>query len=91
MNSLDYCNVSYLKNSNIRRLCEDLDNIVGQGVCYDTFQVQNMKWWYFVNDIVTTVNSDKVLRGSFALYPSYAAGILKSVKEIHFQRYAAKS
>jgi len=37
-----------------------------------------------VNDIVITVNSDKVLCCSFGLYPSYAAGILNSVKEIHF-------
>jgi len=37
-----------------------------------------------VNDIVTTMNSDKVLCGSFGVYPSYAAGILNSVKEIHF-------
>jgi len=37
-----------------------------------------------VNDIITTVNSDKVLCVSFGLYPSYVAGILNSVKEIHF-------
>jgi len=37
-----------------------------------------------VNDIVTTMNSDKVLCGSFGLYPSYVAGILNSVKQIHF-------
>jgi hypothetical protein len=37
-----------------------------------------------VNDIITAVNSDKVLCGSFCLYPSYVAGILNSVKQIHF-------
>ena len=37
-----------------------------------------------MNDIVTTMNSDKVLYGSFGLYPSYVAGILNSVEEIHF-------
>jgi len=37
-----------------------------------------------VNDIVTTINSDKVLCGSFGLYPRYVAGVLNSVKEIHF-------
>ena len=36
-----------------------------------------------MNDIVTTMNSDKVLCGSFDLYPSYAADILNSVREIH--------
>jgi len=30
------------------------------------------------------MNSDKVLCGSFDLYPSYAADILNSVNEIHF-------
>jgi len=30
------------------------------------------------------VNSDKVLCGSFGMYPSYVAGILNSVEEIHF-------
>ena len=34
--------------------------------------------------IVTAMNSDKVLFGSFGLYPSYVAGVLNSVKEIHF-------
>ena len=30
------------------------------------------------------MNSDKILYGSFRLYPSYAAVTLNSVKEIHF-------
>ena len=71
-----------MPNSSIRRLCEDL-NIVGQGIWYDTFQVQNTEWLWLVNNIVTTMNSDKVC-GCFGLYPSYVAGILNSVKEIHF-------
>ena len=37
-----------------------------------------------MDDNVTTMKSDKVLCGSFGLYPSYVAGILNSVKEIHF-------
>ena len=37
-----------------------------------------------MNNIVTAVNSDKALCVSFGLYPSYTAGILNSVKEIHF-------
>jgi len=84
MDFLGFRNVSYLPNSSIGRLCEDLNNAIGQGVWYDTFQVQNTKWLWFVNDIVKTVNSDKVLCGSLGLYPSYAAGILNYVKEIHF-------
>jgi len=30
------------------------------------------------------MNSDNVLCGLFGLYPSFVAGILNSVKEIHF-------
>jgi hypothetical protein len=30
------------------------------------------------------MKSDKVLCGSFVLYPCYGAGVLNSVKEIHF-------
>ena len=37
-----------------------------------------------MNDVVTAMNNDKVLCGSFGLYPNYAAGILNSVKDIHF-------
>jgi len=84
MDFLDFRNVSFLPNSSIGRLWEDLNNIVGQGVWRDTFQVKNIKCLLLVNDIVTTMNSDKVLCGSFGLYPSYLAGILNSVKEIHF-------
>jgi len=37
-----------------------------------------------VKDIVTAMNSDKVLCGSFGLYRRYIAGILNFVKEILF-------
>lgn len=84
MDFIDCSNLTFFDNSSTGRLCEDLNNIVGQGVWYDTFQVLNTKWLRLVNDIVTTVNSDTVLCGSFGLYPSYVAGVLNSVKEIHF-------
>jgi len=58
-----------------------MNNIVGQGLWYDTFQVQKTKWLWLVNDIVKTTNSDEMLRGSFGLYPSYVAGNLNSVNE----------
>jgi hypothetical protein len=90
MDFLDCANVSFLSNSSIGRLFEDLNNIVGQGIWYDTFQVQNTKWLWLVNDIVTTMNSDKVLCGCFGLYSSYVVGILKSVKEIHFYVLCSK-
>jgi len=84
MDFLDFLNDSFLQNCSIGRLCEEMNNIVGQGDWYETFQVQNTKWLWFVNNIITTVNSDKVLCGSFVLYPSYSADILNSVEEIHF-------
>jgi len=34
--------------------------ITGQGILYDTFQDQNTKWLWLVNDIVTTMNSNNV-------------------------------
>ena len=83
MGFLNFRDVSFLPNSSIGPLCEDLNNIVRQSVGYDIFQVLNTKWLWLVNDIVTTMKSDKVLCGSFGLYPSYAASILKSVKQIH--------
>ena len=83
MDYLYFDDVSFLPSSSIRRLCDDLNNIVGQGILCDTFQVQNTEWLWLVNDIVRTMNSDKVLCGCFELYPSYVAGILNSVKEIH--------
>ena len=48
------------------------------------FEIQNTKWLWLVNNIVTTMNGNKVLCGSFGVYPSYVAGILNSVKRIHF-------
>jgi hypothetical protein len=84
MDFLNFSDVSFLLNTRIGELCEDLSTIVGQGVLYDTFQVQNTKWLWLENDIVTTINSDKVRCATFGLYPSYVAGILTSVKETNF-------
>jgi hypothetical protein len=84
MDFLEFTNVSFLPNLSIGKLCEDLNPTVGQGIWYDTFQVQNTEWSWLVNDIVTTMNSNNVLCASFGLFPSYVAGILNSVKEINF-------
>ena len=83
MDFLDFSDVSFLPNSSIGELCEDLNTIIGQGIWYDTFQVQNTKWLRLVNDIVTTLNN-YVLCATFGLYPSYVAGILNSIKQINF-------
>jgi len=84
MDFLNFRDVLFLPNSSIGRLCKGLNNIVGQGVWYDKFQVHNTSWLWVVNDIVSTMKSDKVLCGSFGLYPSYATGNLNSVNAIHF-------
>ena len=76
MDFVDFADVSFLPNSSIGRLRADLNKIVRQGICYDTFQVQNTECLWLVNHIVTTINSDKVLCGCFGFYPCYVAGIL---------------
>jgi len=78
MHFLNIRDVSFPPNSSMRHLCEDLNNIVGKGVWYDTFQVQNTKSLWLVNNIVTTMSNDKVLCDSFGLNPSCAADILNS-------------
>jgi hypothetical protein len=84
MDFLEFTDISFLPNSSIGKLCVDWNSTVGQGIWYDTFQVQNTKWLWLVNDIVTTMNSDNIHCGCFGLYPSYVAEILNSVKEINF-------
>jgi len=37
-----------------------------------------------VRDIITDMNNNKVICGCFGLYPSYVAGFLNTVKDIHF-------
>jgi len=79
----EFQNISFSTNSSTGRLCTDLNQIVEQGIYYDTFKIHNTEWLWFVNDIVSALNNDNVLCGSFGFYPSYAAEILHSVKEIH--------
>ena len=63
MDFLDITSVCYLRNASIERLCEDLNNIVGHGIWYYIFDVENTNWLWLVNDIFTTLISDKVLCG----------------------------
>jgi hypothetical protein len=55
MDFLDFSDVLFLPNSSIGELYEDLNTIVEQDICYDTFQFENTKWLWLVNDIVTTL------------------------------------
>jgi hypothetical protein len=82
MDFLDFVSVTFLPDSSIGQLCEDLNTMVGLSIWYDTFQVQNTKWLWLVNDSVANINN--VLCGSFGLYPSYVAGMLNSGQEINF-------
>ena len=81
---LDYSNISFQTGASIGQLCEELNNIIRHGIWHKTFQYRNTKWLWLVNGIVTIMKSDTVLCGSFGLYPSYVAGLLNSVEEIHF-------
>ena len=62
---------------NIGKLCEELHTTVGQGIWYDTFQVQNREWLWLVNDIVTTMNSDNILCGYIRFKITALAAIFK--------------
>ena len=84
MHFLEFTDILFLPSSSIVKLCEDLNTIVGKDIWYDTFYVQNTKWLWLVNNIVTTLNSDNVLGSTSGRYPSYVAGIPNSVKEIDF-------
>jgi hypothetical protein len=80
MDFLLYNDVSFLPNSGIGHLCEDLNSVVGQGLWHDEYKVTNTQWLQLVSDIVEAMNSDTVLCECFRLYPSYVAGNLNSVK-----------
>jgi len=84
MDFLNFTDVSFNPKESVGQLCEDLNNIMGQVIWYETFHVQNTKWLQFEHDIITDMNNDKLMCVCFALYPSYVAGILNNVKDIHF-------
>jgi len=70
MDCLYYANVSFHPSSSIGNLCENVCTLVGLGIRYDMFNLQNTKWLWLVNDIVLALNNDNVLCGSFGFYPS---------------------
>ena len=84
MDFLHFRSVSFQPDTNIGLLCEELNNMVGNAIWYDTFNIQNTKWLWLVNDIVAAMNRDGIKYGCFKLYPSFVAGILNSVKDINF-------
>jgi len=44
MDCLEFANVPFHPNASIEHLCEDLCTLVGLGIWYDTFKIQNTKW-----------------------------------------------
>jgi hypothetical protein len=84
MDFLLFNDVSLLPNSGIGHLCEELNNIVGQGLWYHEYKFLNKKWLQLVSDIIEAMNNDTVLCGCFILYPNYVVVILTSVKSIDF-------
>ena len=80
MEWLQFQNISFSQDSNIGQLCE----IDGQGIYYDTFEIQDTKWFWFVSNMVTALINEKTLFGCFGMYPSFVAGILNRAERIHF-------
>jgi len=84
MEWLWFQNISLLPNSIIGQLCEDLNEIFGQGIYYDRFEIKNKKWLWFVSIMFTAMNNDKTLCGCCGMYPSFVSLILNSARRIHF-------
>jgi hypothetical protein len=61
MDFLRSWDITFHPQKNIGRLCEDLNNIIGEGIWYDTFCPQNTKWLSLVKNIVTSINSDGII------------------------------
>jgi hypothetical protein len=81
MDFLNFADISFLPNSSIGYLRVHLNNIVGQGVWADTFQLQNSGYgsWMIFLRTWTVINCVVIWFSQI-----YAAGILNSAKEIHF-------
>jgi hypothetical protein len=52
MDFLEFTGVSFQPDTNVGHLCEELNNIVGKGISYDTLDIRNVKWLLLVNDVV---------------------------------------
>ena len=73
-------NISFSQDSSIGQLWET----DGQGIYYDTFEIQNTKWFWFFSNMVNALSNEKTLCGCFGMCPSFVAGILNRAKRIHF-------
>jgi hypothetical protein len=55
MEFLDLEEVSFHPASNVGHLCNNLNNIIFIRIWYDTFQVQNTKLLWLVNNVVAVL------------------------------------
>jgi hypothetical protein len=67
INILFFSSVSFEPDTKVGRLCEELNTKIGYGLWFASFKIQNTKWLWFVNDIVTAMNDDKILCGVFGI------------------------
>jgi hypothetical protein len=56
--------VSFHPDASVGHLCNNLNNTIVIDIWYDTFQVQNTKWLWLVNN-VAVLNSDSMYCGCF--------------------------
>jgi hypothetical protein len=83
MDFLQFADVSFQPDTNIGRLCEILNNTVGNAIWCDAFAIRNKKWFLLVNNIVAVMNNN-ILCGCFGIYPRLAGGILDPVNDTDF-------
>jgi hypothetical protein len=83
MDFLYFGSVSFQPDISNGFLCGNLSNMVGNAIWY-TFNFQNAKWLWLLNDFLAVMNKDNILCGCFELYPSFVACIFDSVKDISF-------
>jgi len=64
MDFLEFRDILFRANTNIGRLYKDVNNILGEVIWYDTFEIKNSKWLWLVNDNVAPMKKNC---GSFGL------------------------
>jgi len=84
MDWLKFESISFLPDSSIGQLCEDLNEIVGKWIYYDRFEIHNTKCCGSLVICFAALNNDEILCGCFGMYPSFVAGILNTARRIHF-------
>jgi hypothetical protein len=59
MNFLEFTDVSFRRNANSGHLCEELNNVLENGIWYDTSEIRNTMWLWLVNGVFAAINNDK--------------------------------